>query len=114
MGFFHRRGRKGLAQHPPPHGAVMGPPPAGRSHLAAQRHQIPGVDRLQCTLQEVEVAQRGLRAAADGLRAALSILPLAKAYAEFQDQGGISASDWHDWLDGKALPGNSHMRQSRR
>jgi hypothetical protein len=47
--------------------------------------------------------------AADGLRAALSILPLAKAYAEFQDQGGISAGDWKEWLDGKALHGGSQI-----
>jgi hypothetical protein len=92
MGFFHRRGRNGLAQHPQPHAALMEPPTAPRSRLAAQRHP---------TLQEVEVARRELRAATDSLRATLSNLPLAKAYAEFQDQGGISASDWHDWLDGK-------------
>ena len=109
MGFFHRRGRKELAQHPEAHSTFMGPPPAPQSRLAFQRRQIPGVDRVQSTLQEVECAQRELRAAGDSLRAALSILPLAKAYAEFQDQGGISASDWHDWLDGKALRGGSHI-----
>jgi hypothetical protein len=50
-----------------------------------------------------------LRTAADRVRAALSILPLAKAYAEFQDQGGVSASDWREWLDGKALRSGSHI-----
>jgi hypothetical protein len=35
-----------------------------------------------------------------GLRVTLTIMPLTKAFAEFQRGGGVTAADWQDWLDG--------------
>jgi hypothetical protein len=109
MGFFHGGDRERLAQHPQQRETVMERRPPSRPRPATQRQQIPGVQRMEYALQQVAAAQQQMREAADGLRAVLSIAPLAKAYAEFQDQGGgVSASDWQDWLDGTALRGGSH------
>jgi hypothetical protein len=83
--------------------------------LAAQRQQIPGVRRLLHALAQIEDARAECRAAFVGLRVTLTIMPLAKAFAEFQREGGVTAADWQDWLDGlplqhQAQRGKGHLR----
>jgi hypothetical protein len=82
----------------------------GQARLAEQRLQKPGVQRLTRALHEIEYRQRELQAAADGLRAVLGIRSLAKAYAAFQDEGGVTAADWQDWLEGRRLRGRNQHR----
>jgi hypothetical protein len=81
--------------------------PIGEPRLAVQRQQIAGVQRLTRALEEIDYLQQELREAGDGLGAVLTIAPLAKAYCQFQDEGGVTATDWRDWLDGKTLRGRS-------
>jgi hypothetical protein len=58
---------------------------------------------MHYALVSVEQAQDELRIAYFILRNALAIAPLAKAFADFQQQGGISADDWRDWSNGYPL-----------
>ena len=74
--------------------------------LALQRQRIPGVERMLRALQEVEDARAELQSADQGLRATLTIVPLAKAYQDFVAEGGVSSADWQTWLE--ALPLHQH------
>jgi hypothetical protein len=113
MGFFPSQGGN---SHERDHNAEpyarVGPPPPTRKRLstslAAQRQQIAGVQHLQPRLEKIERLQRELREAGEALGAILGSAPLAKAYTQFQDQGGITAADWQDWLAGKTLSRNQH------
>jgi hypothetical protein len=76
--------------------------------IAAQRRTIPGVDQMRDALEEIEIAQSQMREAGASLRMVLNSAPLAEAYAQFKDEGGISAADWANWLYGKSLGGARH------
>jgi hypothetical protein len=71
--------------------------------LAAGRRAIPGVEQMRDALEEIEFAQAQLREAGASLQMILSMAPLAEAYAQFKEEGGVTASDWTLWLDGETL-----------
>jgi hypothetical protein len=49
--------------------------------------------------------------AGENLRLALIIVPLAEAYAQFQNEGGITAHDWALWPPGQARHASKqHLR----
>jgi hypothetical protein len=79
-----------------------------QQQLAAQRRRIPGVEQMQPVLAQIEAAQQRLRESAEALRRLLGIAPLAKAFAEFQRQGGVTATDWLAWLAGESGASLSH------
>ena len=74
-----------------------------RGRLALERQRIAGAERLHYALVSIEAAQEELRIAHGMLRNALTRAPLAKAFADFQQEGGVSADDWRDWLNGYPL-----------
>ena len=74
-----------------------------RRALAEKRQQIPGAQRMLHALLDVEDAQAELRNADNGLRAALTIVSLNKAFNDFQTEGGVTAADWRTWLNGEPL-----------
>jgi hypothetical protein len=59
-------------------------------------------------LERIDLARVQVEEAAASLRATLSVVPLAKAYSQFKDEGGISASDWQRWLNSESLGGTRH------
>jgi hypothetical protein len=76
--------------------------------IAAQRKAIRGIAKMREALEQIEFAQAQLQHADATLRALLTIAPLAQAYAQFQNEGGVGASDWGDWLDGKSFARGHH------
>ena len=74
----------------------------GARRRAAEHQDILGAQRLLRALEEIEFLQRELRDAGEGLQAVLSIRPLAKAYARFQTEGGVTGADWQKPAAGPA------------
>lgn len=114
MGFFPSQG--GSIHHTSEPTARVAPAAPARQRLstslAAQRQLNARVHRLQPKLEEIEQLQHELRLAGQALGAIVGSAPLAKAYAQFQHDGGITAADWEDWLAGKKLP-RSQYRSKR-
>lgn len=70
------------------------------------RRDIIGIQRVLPLLQEIEALQEELRlVAACFQRGVLGSGPVARAYAAFQAEGGVTADDWLDWLAGRTLVG---------
>jgi hypothetical protein len=87
-----------------------GPPLRGGAagcdlRVASERQRIAGVQRVQQLLDDIDLLRVDLDTAACDLRALLGHRPLADAFAQFQHEGGVSAGDWEDWLDGRELRG---------
>jgi hypothetical protein len=81
--------------------------------IAAERGQILGAQRLTHALENIEFVQRELRDVGQRLQAVLSMRPLAQAYARFQTEGGVTAVDWRDWLQGMRLHGRCWQPTSK-
>lgn len=117
MGFFHT---EDYEPRPAKHASVQLRPQSREQvieqkclrepRLVLKRQQIAGAQRLRRALEKIELLQRELREAGDGLRSVLSWVPLAKAYAQFQDEGGVTACEWNEWLDGEILCGRGRHR----
>ena len=80
--------------------------------VAVQRHGIPGADHLHTALTQIEMVQQKLAKAGETLRTLLSIAPLAQAYSQFQNEGGVTANHWTLWLDGETLGRTHHASKS--
>jgi hypothetical protein len=73
-----------------------------------QQQQQNRVAHQRRAMTEIELAQTELAKTGQTLRAVLSIAPLRQAYSQFQSEGGVTASDWRQWLDGECLGKTRH------
>jgi hypothetical protein len=112
MGFFHSEDFDQPRRASHRHGQQAIPQSQGQfqpdERLAAQWRAIPGVEQMREALEEIEIAQTQMRKAGASLRMVLNVAPLAQAYAQFKEQGGVTARDWALWLDGKIVGGARH------